>query len=320
MARMGKGIVNVGEISAQIGSYLKLSADPKPLRLIYSSTSNWPFSEAKSAADSRQQIDIGVLDSSFNPPHKAHYALAVSPKPAFADEEATAIKSKERYDAILLLFSVRNADKGLGSSKDANPAERIEMMQLMAQELEQSKSINVAVGIVEEPLMITKSTLIHNFIQEQQQQHDSPRVRLHWLVGFDTLERFFQVKYYPSPDYFAKACQTYFQNERTTFVCARRQMMENKNTNAKHDTTSQKAEEELLNSKEVSPWKERGSVVMIDLPTSVQDVSSTAIRKTIQEQGSMTDDDLEGELSQMTTPAIASYLVRKKLYKADKQD
>lgn len=305
MARPTKGIVNVREISAQIGSYLKLTANPKPLRLIYSSTPTWPFPESKSSSSSHQ-IDIGVLDSSFNPPHRAHHALATSSKPSFADEGATAIKGKEQYDAILLLFSVRNADKGLGTNKDASPAQRIEMMQLMAQELESSNSMNVAVGIVEEPLMITKSTLIHNFIQQQQ---NTPSVRLHWLVGFDTLERFFQVKYYPSPDYFAKACQTFFEDERTTFVCARRQM--NKNTNA-----AEQAEEELLNSKEVSPWKERGSVVMIDLPTSVQDVSSTAIRKAIQEQGSKTDKEVEENLGQMTTPSVASYLVREKLYKA----
>ncbi|PWN36370.1 Nucleotidylyl transferase [Meira miltonrushii] len=301
--------MNVGEISAQIGSYLKLSSNPKPLRLIYSSTPTWPFPETKSSSH-QQQIDIGVLDSSFNPPHKAHHALATSSKPAFADEQATAIKGKEQYDAILLLFSVRNADKGLGSSKDASPAQRIEMMQLMAQELESEKSMNVAVGIVEEPLMITKSTLIHDFIK---QQPSTAPIRLHWLVGFDTLERFFQVKYYPSPDYFAKACQTFFEDERTTFVCARRQM--NKNTDAGRDTSSQKAEQVLLQSKEVSPWKERGSVVMIDLPTSVQDVSSTAIRRTIQKKDSKSDEDLQGKLSQMTASSIASYLVREKLYK-----
>lgn len=313
MSGARKKIMNVGEISSQIGSYLKLSNNPKPLRLIYSSTPTWPFAEKTIET---QQIDIGVLDSSFNPPHKAHHALATSSKPAFIDEKATSIKGKEQYDSILLLFSVRNADKGLGSSKDATPSQRIEMMQLMAKELENSNSINVAVGIVEEPLMITKSTLIHDFIQQQQKSNTS-RVRLHWLVGFDTLERFFQVKYYPSPDYFTKACQKFFKDERTTFVCARRQL--HKNTNAtEQDESSRKAEEDLLNSKEVSPWKECGSVVMIDLPTSVQDVSSTAIRKTIQEQGRKTDEELEESLSQMTISPIASYLVREKLYKSEK--
>lgn len=317
MVRQGNGRLTIQEISAKISSYLTLSAQPKPLRLIYSSTPAWPFEESKienSPPPPQQQIDIGVLDSSFNPPHKAHHALATSIKPAFLDETKS-IRAKEQYDAILLLFSVRNADKGLGSSKDATPSQRIEMMQLMAEELERERSMNVAVGIVEEPLMITKSTLIHDFIKEERKENHISGIRLHWLVGFDTLQRFFQIKYYPSPEYFVKACQAFFEQERTTFVCARRMI---RNTNAEKEAEQQswqKAEIELLESNEVRPWKERGSVVMIDLPSSVQDVSSTAIRKTVQEQGSQTDKELEGRLSEMTSSMIASHLVQERLYR-----
>lgn len=119
-----------------VESYLALSGKPKPLRLVYQTTPTWPFVKQNSG-----QVDVGVLDSSFNPPTKAHYALASSSKPQLQDDGP-----KKHYDALLLLFSVKNADKGMGTSKDASASQRLGMMQCLAHDLERDLGANVAVA------------------------------------------------------------------------------------------------------------------------------------------------------------------------------
>jgi nicotinamide-nucleotide adenylyltransferase len=296
-------------LAAQIEQYLSISQQPKPLQLVYSTQANWPCH----ASPASKQIDVGVLDSSFNPPQRAHFALAKSAKPDFPDES---IKGKAHYDSLLLIFSVRNADKGTGTKKDASPVNRLEMMQEFAKDVEQETKANVAVAIVEEPLMFSKSTLIHDYIQTLQNPESLP-VRLHWLVGFDTLQRFFQIKYYPSQDYFDTACKRFFEQERTTFVCARRgkDSLPNKKGEGK---TEEEEENELLQSKEVKPWLDRGVIVMMDLHQKVQNVSSTAIREILHNEEER-NSKLTSRLEEMTTPRVARYLVQESVYKGDEQ-
>ena len=189
-------------------------------------------------------------------------------------------------------------------------------MQEFAKDVEQETKANVAVAIVEEPLMFSKSTLIHDYIQTLQNPESLP-VQLHWLVGFDTLQRFFQIKYYPSQDYFDTACKRFFEQERTTFVCARRgkDSLPNKKGEGK---TEEEEENELLQSKEVKPWLDRGVVVMMDLHQKVQNVSSTAIREILHNEKER-NPTLTSRLEEMTTPRVARYLVQESVYKGDEQ-
>jgi hypothetical protein len=106
--------------------------------------SAWPFSSLdslksyrsnrlslltkQSASESRAKLNpipISILDSSFNPPTKAHKSLAFSQ-----------IKGKEHedYESHMLLLSVTNADKKLKPG-DATYAQRLEMMCLLANQL-----------------------------------------------------------------------------------------------------------------------------------------------------------------------------------------
>lgn len=295
---------------AQVEHFFSLSQKPKPLQILYSTQPNWPHSKTSSSC---HQIDIGILDSSFNPPHQAHFALAKSSKPRFSKEDE---KSKESYDSLLLIFSIQNADKGRGTKKDASIIDRLEMMQEFAKDIEEETKLNVAVAIVEEPLMISKSTLIHQYIEQQEFSSSSstsiPSIRLHWLVGFDTLQRFFQVKYYPSPTFFHEACDNFFLKERTTFVCARRGMDSLPNKQSE-ETKDEEEERELLQSKEVKPWVDQGFIVMIDLEKNIRSVSSTAIRKQLlkQSEGGIMPDKLQ----QMTTKRVAKYLLQASVYR-----
>ena len=123
--------------------------------LVYTSHERWPLSPTRSLPKS--PVRISVLDSSFNPPTLAHLALANVPSP---------FPSAPDYDAKLLLLSVRNADKLLQEG-DATLYQRVEMMSLLATKIhhnDPSSPPNVAVGLVNEPTFIAKSSALQSFL------------------------------------------------------------------------------------------------------------------------------------------------------------
>ena len=127
-----------------------------------------------------------MLDSSFNPPTKAHLALALSTSQA---KESITTDGNGGDDARLLLLSVRNADKALKAG-DATHVQRLDMMVLLAKEIESRSSqsstpgksqmmmegedgnthedvdegANVAVAIIDEPTFVRKSAVLRDFL------------------------------------------------------------------------------------------------------------------------------------------------------------
>lgn len=123
--------------------------------LVYTSHERWPLSQTHSLPKS--PVRISVLDSSFNPPTLAHLALANAPNPCSPESD---------YDAKLLLLSVKNADKLLQEG-DATLSQRAEMMSLLATRIHHNNPNsppNVAVGLVNEPTFIAKSSTLHGFL------------------------------------------------------------------------------------------------------------------------------------------------------------
>ena len=126
--------------------------------LVYTSHERWPLSPTHSLPKS--PVHISVLDSSFNPPTLAHLALANTPSP---------FPSGPDYNAKLLLLSVRNADKSLQEG-DATLSQRVEMMSLLATRIhhnDPSSPPNVAVGLVNEPTFIAKSSALRRFLDDR---------------------------------------------------------------------------------------------------------------------------------------------------------
>lgn len=136
------------------------AATASGLHLVYATHPSWPFTPSSTRLT--EPLHISVLDASFNPATRAHKALALAPPLLVSQTRATSA-----YDAHLLLFSAHNADKGRGTSSDASPLQRLEMMYLLARDLESDlgKEANVAVGVVEHPLIMTKSTMTTNFVR-----------------------------------------------------------------------------------------------------------------------------------------------------------
>jgi nicotinamide-nucleotide adenylyltransferase len=128
-----------------------------------------------------------VLDSSFNPPTKAHMHLARSA--LMTDSRRTPLR-------LLLLLAIKNADK---APKPAAFEDRLVMMTLMAEEIcremreMREEEVVVDVGVTGEPFYYKKAEVIeqsgaYDRLKEGEQVH---------ITGFDTIIRVFDPKYYP---------------------------------------------------------------------------------------------------------------------------
>jgi len=181
------------------------------LLILHTSTPTWPLSpsSAKASGSSPRPIHISVLDSSFNPPTLAHLAMASSSFPpalraptSHSTSSAPCIGSndeQEDYTARLLLFSTTNVDK---KPKPTDPSlhQRAEMMLLLSQRLSTSAElVPVAIGLLNQPTFAGKARVIHEYLQDRH-KGEGLDISLTFLIGTDTLTRFFVEKYYTSFD------------------------------------------------------------------------------------------------------------------------
>ncbi|KAF9537125.1 hypothetical protein EC957_008797 [Mortierella hygrophila] len=150
---------------------------PKPFQTTLTATSSWPFTIDRPASTTRP-TRIAVLDSSFNPPTKAHYQL---------------LKAAARVgcDAVLLLLATNNVDKG---QTGAGAVERLEMMEAMAMdsirnEKEDPTLRHTAVGLTIHARFMDKAQPILD-------NYPPNTVQLSWIMGHDTMTRLFDPKYY----------------------------------------------------------------------------------------------------------------------------
>jgi nicotinamide-nucleotide adenylyltransferase len=140
-----------------------------------------------------------VLDGSFNPPTKAHRRIATS---AFAELDDLAPRR------LLLLLATQNADK---ATKPASLADRLVMMTLFAHELlydvKQQFPLLIDVGLVKQPYFHDKAAAI-----DESGVYPGSLHQVH-LIGFDTLVRIFNTKYYP-PDHNLRVLDPFLSKHR----------------------------------------------------------------------------------------------------------
>ncbi|CAE6442599.1 unnamed protein product [Rhizoctonia solani] len=215
----------------------RLRSGQSKFELVHRPNGSWPGTNGP---------HISVLDSSFNPPTNAHAALASQPSQL----------SQSSGTRLLLLLSISNVDK-VPKPGDAIPEQRLEMMVALAQKLGQ----DVAVGAVNEPTFVGKSEILREHCS------DTGKPELTFLMGWDTIVRFFAPRYYPSPSQMLSKLRTFFNEEGSSIVCARR---------GSHPDTE---EEEFLRSEYVQEFYDAGKIKITDLDQSVKDISSTDVRK-----------------------------------------
>ncbi|KAF3216709.1 hypothetical protein TWF192_006859 [Orbilia oligospora] len=153
-----------------------------------------------STSTSQKQRTVCILDSSFNPPTKAHMHLALQALRKYTISEVE--DKEEEPPSLLLLLATTNADK---PSSPASYEHRLAMMCLLAEEIQtktssssSSSSIDnivaprIDIGITPHPRFIDKSTDLSNH-----PFFPSEVTRQVWILGYDTLTRLLNPKYYP---------------------------------------------------------------------------------------------------------------------------
>ncbi|KAF2653172.1 Nucleotidylyl transferase [Lophiostoma macrostomum CBS 122681] len=163
---------------------------------------------------STQPKTLYILDSSFNPPSIAHLSLATSAVTRPADSDARPFR-------LLLLFSTHNADK---APSPASFVQRIALMTAFAEDLSRSlkgpvassaqigdsndpANISIDIGITKEPYYSDKSIAIAN---TEPLFYPSKPIHVH-LVGYDTLIRFCNPKYYQDHNPPLSALRPFFE-------------------------------------------------------------------------------------------------------------
>ncbi|KIW31393.1 uncharacterized protein PV07_03045 [Cladophialophora immunda] len=154
-----------------------------------------------------------LLDSSFNPPSKAHSSLV---KTALRSQDASPAP-RDPTPRVLFLLATVNADK---KPKPADFEDRLVMMTLAAEDLRSgftSESTTpetpapiIDIGVTKEPYFVDKATAIDasglyrppgyvppSTPSELGEREDGVVEQIH-LTGFDTLLRIFTPKYYPN--------------------------------------------------------------------------------------------------------------------------
>ncbi|CEP64286.1 nicotinamide-nucleotide adenylyltransferase LALA0_S11e00694g [Lachancea lanzarotensis] len=138
-----------------------------------------------------------VLDSSFNPPHNGHLNLIRKAAQRYRDSRLH----------IVLLLSLNNADKEV---KPAAFDKRLDMMCLFCDSLEKD-AMKTSVAVTTYGKFVEKSKVIHNKLGDGFQ--------VVYLVGFDTITRIFDPKYY-APSLVAEALASFM--DKTELYCLTR--------------------------------------------------------------------------------------------------
>lgn len=252
------------ELKARLDQATSRSA---PFTLLYA-PSNWPFESTTSSP--HPVPHIAVLDSSFNPPHLAHEAIASSSFPSHPPSAPTTPDRTNPYTIRLLLFSLRNVDKSLKAT-DASLLQRFEMMTYLADRVQRNTGQGVGIGLLNEPTFAGKAEIVQDWLKREK---GIDKVQMSFLMGTDTLIRCFVPKYYPkgmreTMDPFFKTC----------FVVSAQRG---------EDETSRGVEEGVLEGPEVQDWVEQGRIRLSgSFKEGRQAISSTSVRDAIQTGGSL---------------------------------
>lgn len=130
-----------------------------------------------------------MLDSSFNPPTRAHLRIALS---ALKNDKHVSAQAPKR---LILLLSTQNADK---ATKPAAFEHRLVMMEAMAEHLLSRKEldkdlISIDIALTTHALFTNKARAITS---SSSYPADTPQTH---LVGYDTLIRILNPTYYDPP-------------------------------------------------------------------------------------------------------------------------
>ena len=300
-----------------------------PVELVYTSQPNWPFGSILSREfNANRPLRLSVLDSSFNPPTRAHLALANARRPHAEQlkDDRPGLQEGNDYDAKLLLLSVKNADKKLKPG-DATYLQRLEMMALLTKHMSPASTAvtaggapsfaataNVAIAITDEPTFVGKSEVLLAFLRQKllSLPASPTAIELTFLIGQDTLERLFSSRYYSSDTVMTKALHKFFtpapEGDNSRLVSATRALMPGTSSD-EHTTANSKA------SHLVQHYLSLGRLTIIDIGEEESTYSSSAVRNAIALEGcAPKDPEARQTWRNFVTTEVADYIIQEKLF------
>ncbi|CAG8445639.1 14479_t:CDS:1 [Funneliformis caledonium] len=280
----------------------------RPLfKMTYKQPSTWPMSLSK--PEHKKPIRIAVLDSSFNPPTKAHLQLLMKSVTNIHfqnDQPVTRHQIKEQppefFDACLLLFAIKNADKTVTSS-DASTVDRLLMMEALASYVRSTANSdtysaalrNLAVGVTTHPIFTDKARAIQTSLSKSPDQSFS----LYFIMGYDTIIRFFNPKYYTN---MREELASFF--ETNSIICANRQ-----------GYGGEEAEEQFFQSeifKEIVGGENDKKVMRIKLDDEIAKMSSTRVREILINMKN--EEGVKEQLLKLCPEPIVAIVIQEGLY------
>ncbi|GAB7355052.1 hypothetical protein MBLNU459_g5649t1 [Dothideomycetes sp. NU459] len=241
-----------------------------------------------------------ILDSSYNPPQKAHLALVKSAL------HASCLAQHAPPYRLVLLFSTHNADKAPSA---ASFPQRLALMAVFAEDLlrdlrsaKGQEMPVVDIGVTTAPYYTDKTAAI---TREAADVYPDEPTHVH-LLGFDTLTRIFAAKYYPkfSPPF--SALNPYFDNGHKLRVTLR-PSDEYGTVESQKEFIAKLGDGELETDGGKRKWA--AQIEMVEAGEGVG-VSSTRVRKAAKEQ------DWE-EVQKLCTEGVSRAIREEAVYETD---
>jgi nicotinamide-nucleotide adenylyltransferase len=247
-----------------------------------------------------------ILDSSYNPPSRAHLALASS---------TLSTTSEPLPHRLLLLFSTHNADK---APSPASFVQRLAMMVVFAEDLQshvrksakgdEGSTVSVDIGLTTAPYYTDKSVSISS---AGPSPYPSSPTHVH-LLGYDTVTRFLAPKYYPKHSPPLSALEPFFGPGHRLLVLLR---PESSSDNAVTGDTEEEqrayihslADGSLESEGMKRQWAKQIGILEGEDVAAAAGISSTVIRRAAKAH----DWD---EVKRMCTPGVAEWIQDQELY------
>jgi len=230
----------------------EIRADPHPRILLVSG--------AKGAVERREK-EVGIFPSSFNPITQGHMAIL---------QRATGIKG---FQEVLVVLDTEAMDKEIFG---ATLVDRLLMLQFLFED-----EPCFSVGVSNRGLFLTKAEVLMEMYPKG--------TGIIFIVGYDTLARVFDPKYYEDRE---EALARLFTS--CTFMVANR------------GRYGRKAFDQLMASVENERFK--GKVQFFEIPDHLAQISSSRVRQRVRE---------EGPFARLVPAGVREFIEKVKLYKAD---
>jgi nicotinamide-nucleotide adenylyltransferase len=237
---------------------------------------------------------VYVLDSSFNPPTRAHLKIAAS---ALQNDKGSTPKR------LLLLLATQNADK---APKPASFEERLVLMSIFASDFISAFRASASNATETEPVVDLGVTKFPYFMDKAAAiQDEGPYgkdVEQVHLTGFDTLIRIFDSKYYPGQE--LKALEPFLKSHRLRVTYRLSDGWGDKEEQDEYLSKIARGEREDEGAKR--EWSSR--IELVEGAEKV--VSSTRVREACK-----TSDELV--LKELVTDGVAEWVLSHGLYRDD---